>query len=212
MARSGQTGRRRPLTIRFDNEEVVFRGLSPELEALREKSRKLTIDPEGVKPLLLLDVDGALCPVNRHAPGFTLNEQLGVMVGERHQEWLARLSALYEIGWATLWEHRANTELAPVFGLEMLPVVEFDPADDDGVWDDDLERFLGATFKLKAIARAAGSRPLAWVDDEIGEDAHRWARERDLAGIPTLFLQTRTEQGLTEADVERLVAFAGRCR
>jgi hypothetical protein len=212
MGRSGQTEKPRRV-IRFDKGEVVLPGLTEEIVERLRRSRQLRIDQTGTKPLLLLDVDGVLCPVNLDVTGFTLNTELKVMIGDDHRERLAALSELFELVWATLWEHRANTELAEVLGLEMLPVIEFDSTEDDGVWDDERGCFVGgSTFKLKAIEAAAGNRPLAWVDDEIGEDAHRWARERDLAGVPTFFLQTKTEQGLTDDDFARLVAFGERCQ
>ena len=48
-------------------------------------------------------------------------------------------------------------------------------------------------------------RAFAWIDDDIGTDCHVWARER---GTPTLLLDIHSGHGLTEPDVERLLAFA----
>jgi hypothetical protein len=64
---------------------------------------------------------------------------------------------------------------------------------------------VGSTWKLPAIRRYVRARPFAWVDDEIGADAHRWARRRS---VPTLLLDIRPDRGLMQNDVDALLQFA----
>jgi hypothetical protein len=58
-----------------------------------------------------------------------------------------------ELAWATIWGHRANTEIGPRLGLPELKVIEFH---DDHGW------------KYPAVARYAYERPLVWFDDDFG--------------------------------------------
>ena len=48
-------------------------------------------------------------------------------------------------------------------------------------------RFGSAHWKLEALDRYAGERPLAWVDDCIDETCQAWAVER---AAPTLLVPT----------------------
>jgi hypothetical protein len=64
------------------------------------------------------------------------------------------------------------------------------------------------TWKLPAVARVVGGRPLAWIDDEFEADAFAWATERNAGSSPTLLVETVPEVGLTAAQLERLAAFA----
>lgn len=147
------------------------------------------------RPLLLLDVDGVLCPIGDRS------ETL-VSIGASHlryeEETPQRLRSLVDhfvLVWATSWEEEANEVVGPALGLPLLPVVRF------GHWDPP----QGVTWKLPAIQQYVGERACAWVDDDIGRDAHAWARAR---GIPTRFLEIRGDRGLSQDDVEELIAFA----
>lgn len=55
------------------------------------------------------------------------------------------------------------------------------------------------------MRRFAGERALAWVDDELGHDAHAWATARE---APTLLIDVRADRGLSAQDVDELLAFA----
>jgi hypothetical protein len=102
---------------------------------------------------------------------------------------------VFRLVWATGWNHEANEKLSPLFGLPLLPVIEF--------WDVAFK--AGTTWKLAPIRRFVRDRPFAWVDDEIGADAHRWARKRP---GPTLLLDVRADIGLTSHHVDALLRFA----
>jgi hypothetical protein len=158
------------------------------------------------KPLLLLDIDGTLCP---DGPG-----------PDRAMTWLpggagdkcfrsdlpavlGKLGARYELAWATAWENHANLILAPVLGLPSLPVVRFaDPAAGE-VGDG----WAGRTWKLPSVRRFAGERSLAWIDDDLHPDAFAWAA---LRRIPTRLIATDQRVGLTDDHIRSLLAFAGR--
>ena len=99
--------------------------------------------------------------------------------------------------WATSWEHAANRALAPVLGLPELPVVSFAGSSAPP----------GRTWKLPSVKRFIGDRPMAWVDDDLGRDAHAWAQKRTQ---PTLLLDINPSWGLAEAHVDILIEFADR--
>ena len=63
------------------------------------------------------------------------------------------------------------------------------------------------TWKLGSVRNFLrdSERPCAWVDDELYEDALLWARQRE---TPTLFIKTRGDEGLTEEQTSRLLAWA----
>ena len=80
-----------------------------------------------------------------------------------------RLAEAYEIVWATGWEERANDRLPEILGLpEHLPFLTFDGK----------ARFGTAHWKIDAIDRYAGDRPLAWVDDCLDPACEDWAAMR----------------------------------
>ncbi len=156
------------------------------------------------RPLLLLDVDGVL-NVLGPGPGCRMRDVVagGSVVRFRADlpDVLARLGKRFELVWATTWESAANDCLAEPFGLPALPQVSFSAhPETDWVGPDE-------TWKLPAVREAVGDRPCAFLDDDLGQDAHAWARYR-AASVPTLVLDVDPSTGLTDADVERLLKFA----
>jgi hypothetical protein len=145
-------------------------------------------------PWLLLDVDGVLVPMGA-GDGEEMVESTGGIVYARALP--ARLVALAEtfaLVWATSWGHEANDVLSPLLGLPSLPIVEFG----------DVTFRRGTTWKLTAVRRFVRDRPFALADDELGRDAHRWARRRS---VPTLLLDVRPDWGLTQENVDALLQF-----
>jgi hypothetical protein len=152
-------------------------------------------------PVLALDVDGVISlfgfegPLGE-APGrFHLINGMAHCIPDGIGAKLERLAPFYEIVWATGWEDRANERLPEILGLPgELPFLTFDGR----------ARFGTAHWKIEAIDRYAGERPLAWVDDSIDDTCRAWADERQ---APTLLVVTESEVGLTDDHVETLLGW-----
>jgi hypothetical protein len=153
------------------------------------------------RPLLLLDIDGVLCPVGDVLPSgceLLTCEGTEVFFDGRNIDRLRRLGACFTLCWASSWEEHANRRLGPAHGLPPLPVVLLGDSEDAET----------ETWKLPAIVAFAGVLPLAWVDDDLWEDAFAWARDRRAAGIPTLLVRPDSWRGLTEEQTQQLLTFA----
>lgn len=134
------------------------------------------------RPLLYLDVDGPLNPyaakpekrpagyeTHRLTPAAWLERHpnmpparvkpLRVWLNPAHGPALLALTDVFELVWATTWEHEANTMIGPLIGLPELPVAEFPGT----------KRFgpEGTFFKTAPLIEYAAGRPFAWVDDDI---------------------------------------------
>jgi hypothetical protein len=109
---------------------------------------------------------------------------------------LLGLAEQFELVWASGWEERAGENLPHLLGLPAgIPFLRF-------------EKAVGrsnAHWKLDAIEGYAGGRPLAWIDDALDEECRAWAQRR---AAPTLLVQTDPRQGLTDAEVALLTAWA----
>jgi hypothetical protein len=150
------------------------------------------------RPILAVDVDGVISLFGfesiEAAPGrFELLDGVPHCISPFAGERLNRLAQHYELVWATGWEERANYHLPRILGLpEELPCLTFDGR----------AAFGSAHWKLEAITEFSGSRPLAWIDDNIDASCVDWARDRE---APTLLVPTESERGIEEAHVETLV-------
>jgi hypothetical protein len=155
------------------------------------------------RPILFVDVDGVIslfgfAPDTEVLPG-PLHLVDGVAhcipaaVGER----LVRLAAEFELVWATGWEERANEHLPHLLSLPFrdLPCLRFDGR----------AVFGSAHWKVAAIDEYAGTRPAAWVDDNLDEECWAWAERRS---APTLLIETSPAEGLTDGHVGDLLAWA----
>lgn len=163
------------------------------------------------KPLLLLDVDGVCCPFGAGEGAPTDLERVSVggshvLLSPATGSLLRELGSLFDLFWASGWEHEANVWVCPLLGLPPLPVIVF--ADWMDAADLDDESGVEGTWKLPAVTRVVGNRPLAWIDDELAADAFAWAAQRNAAGSPTLLVKTVAHVGLTAVQVEQLAAFA----
>ena len=154
--------------------------------------------------MLLLDVDGTLCPIE---PGPALAmKHLSVGTGSVSfradlPDVLAELAPRFELVWATSWQDNANLLLASALGLPTLPVVRFTAAAREELGG----RHAGRTWKLGRVARFVGDRPAAWIDDELHADAWMWAA---LRAVPTKLLSPDPGVGILDRDVRALLAFA----
>ena len=165
------------------------------------------------KPLLFVDVDGVISlfgfregyglasgdvPFGDCPPG-TLQSINGVMhyIASDCGGRLRRLAERYELVWATGWEEAANDYLPHLLALPAhLPYLTFDGRVAAG----------SAHWKVDAIADYAGSRPLAWIDDNVDESCREWAARRP---APTLIVETLRHEGMVEEHVELLLEWAG---
>lgn len=160
------------------------------------------------RPWLLIDVDGVLNPL-MVADGFEIHElvpmgwdgpPLNVQLSPRHGDWIAQLTDIFDLVWATTWEHSANKLIAPIVGLPAdLPVIPFaEPR---------LRHEWGISFKSPAVAKYVGSHPFVWLDDSITEADTSWFSR--VKGIGPFHLQAIDPMvGLTEADCAEVRAWA----
>lgn len=153
------------------------------------------------KPLLLVDVDGVISlfgfdPHARPAGRFEMVDGIAHFLSATAGEHLRLLADRFEPVWCTGWEEKANEYLPHALGLA-------------GSWPHlSFERAVGRTrahWKLDAIDAYSGEQPLAWIDDAHGEACEAWASARP---APTLLVTTQPAVGMTEREVERLIAWA----
>lgn len=165
-----------------------------------------------MKPLLLLDVDGVLCPFEGHLrleailgneveyPGFTFDPWARVFWCQEIADRVTRLMDKFEIHWCTGWQEEANDVISPLHGLPRFPVVP--------ILTLDLEPGH-CHWKQGAIEAYIENhypdRPYAFVDDEINRDGETYGK---MQNVPTLWLPTHHHTGLTDEHVEKLEKFA----
>ena len=149
--------------------------------------------------MLLIDVDGVLCPYfpGEPEPGYERLSvgPVAVWINPAHGEWLRQLLDTFELVWATTWEQEAAEILAPALGLPVMPVVEFTHGAKNKTW------------KIADIDEYLGDRTAAWLDDELGPDADAWAESRQGR---TLLIRVDGTVGMTEEHLGDLIAFADR--
>jgi hypothetical protein len=152
------------------------------------------------RPVLAVDVDGVISlfgweePPGDDVADWKLIDGMVHCISREAGPRLARLAEVYELVWASGWEDRANDSLPEILGLPELPYLTFKDA-----------VFGSAHWKLDAIGKYAGKRPLAWVDDFLDEECEQWAAERE---APTLLVPVDSDRGLEEAHVETLLRWA----
>jgi hypothetical protein len=153
-------------------------------------------------PLLLVDVDGviSLFGFDHTSPpgGFPVSvEGIPHWLSEGAGARLERLARTFECVWCTGWEERAQDHLPHFLGL---------PGGWEHVRFDRPRPQITIHWKLHAVEAYAGrERPLAWIDDDHGDECRAWAAARP---GPTLLVTTDAAVGLTDAHVAELEAWA----
>jgi len=146
-----------------------------------------------VRPLLFLDVDGVMLPLTPGRPPGYEAARAGpypVWVSPLLRDAVPGLLAAFDVCWVTSWNHDANTEVAPLFGMPPLPVLELP----------------GHRGKLAAVQAAApAGRAVAWAEDRLEPEAWDWARAR---AAPTLLVAPDRRLGLGASDLALLMRFA----
>jgi hypothetical protein len=163
----------------------------------------VTIDTQ--KPILFLDVDGVISlfgfpSSQKEMPGpFHWVDGIAHCIPEALGSRLERLGEAFEIVWATGWEEKANEYLPYILKLSAkeFPVLTFGGR----------AVFGSSHWKLEAMDEYAGSRPAAWIDDNIDEECEAWAKSR---AAPTFLVRTKSATGMTDKHVKELLRWARR--
>lgn len=148
------------------------------------------MDIDGVISLFGFDLD------KRPAGSFCLVDGIAHFLSAEAADHLRRLAGSFELVWCSGWEDKANDYLPRLLDLpRRLPFVTLDGQ--SGRHD--------AHWKVVAIERYAGARPLAWVDDAHDGHCAEWAAAR---GAPTLLVPTLPSTGLTAREAQELLEWA----
>lgn len=174
------------------------------------------------RPHLFLDVDGVLNAFEllpgRDCPGFEdfdvhqvvfQSEDGGprdfvVILSPTMGSRLAGLAA--DITWATTWEHRADSHIAPLCGLPWgLPVLTR-PVNATDPW---------GGWKFHEVRRTVkhDPRPFVWVDDDIDSFRNGSTTARDWASnlaIPSLLIAPNPQSGLLPEQIDFIETFLDR--
>jgi hypothetical protein len=182
-------------------EALARREARAEATAAIAVSLPTTFARDDPRPLLLIDVDGVVCPygdeladpaaagIDRTSVGY-----LPVWLSRGIAGRMKLLGKSFQLVWCTSWEDQAAESLAPHLQLPAMPVIHFDePVSEDGHW------------KWPAIDAFVGGHPFAWIDDELGRADFARAERRP---IPTRLVRIEGSHGLEDSHVEELQDFA----
>ncbi len=156
-----------------------------------------------MRPALLLDVDGVLCPFGADGipdgySRYAIRENWAYL-SPANAHRLARLRQHFDLRWCTAWGDQANQHLLDFHRLEPLPLIRFEGRKHDS---------RAAHWKLPWIKAWAKDKPFAWIDDEINDEVVAWAERRTAKGQPTLALCIPYNEGLGDNHVLALEAWA----
>jgi hypothetical protein len=160
-----------------------------------------SFEPSDPRPLLLIDVDGVVCPfgaatTDMELAGFSreLLDGYPVWLSDALGARLHRLAHSFQLVWCTAWQIQAARVIAPRLGLPAMPVILFDEQEEgDGHW------------KWAAIRTFVGTHPFAWLDDELRAADFAIA---EASRSPCLLLAIDPCIGLADEHVTTLESFA----
>lgn len=152
------------------------------------------------RPLILWDIDGPLNPFRangladdeRFAP-YSSSWNNGLFNVVEHPVWGRELlDRGVDFVWASAWEDEANGAGFALGLEEEIPHITLDAGE-------------GATWKLDSVdewlSLHAPGRPVIWIDDELGPDAHAWAAERG----KTLLITVDAAHGWSRSQFETMI-------
>jgi hypothetical protein len=174
------------------------------------------------RALLLVDIDGvislftpagaAIDATGVKAPPREIAGSLHSIDGMLHYlsstaaAHLLSLTRFFELVWASGWEEKADEYLPHLLGLPAgMPFLRFARNPRGAAAGARAGTSTAAHWKLDAVERFAGTRPVAWIDDAFNPACHAWAAART---APTLLVATVPERGLTDAEARRLERWA----
>lgn len=190
-------------------------------------------NPPAAKPLLAVDVDGVISLFGFDVPPPASVCEPHLIDGSPHfistgaGQRLRQLADSFDPVWATGWQERANDRLPLIIGFGPLPVIRFDPREDETADEclsaggrpaggeslpagggSDLAATTPAHWKLAGIDAFSDDRALAWIDDSFDQSCFEWAKAREHDGLPTLLVPTEPTVGLEQVQVEVMEAWA----
>lgn len=161
-------------------------------------------------PVIFLDVDGVVnaCPWDRAHPK-SFDDWRSVRTGNfpilHSLQMGARLAALdAEIHWLTTWEHDANKYIAPLFGWEPHPVIEWVAYDKAKTWGKSVaaEKFV-----------AEHQRPFIWIDDDLKDALAsgevEWVKD---CTVSHLLISPNPGMGITPKQLDAMERFLAELR
>lgn len=167
-----------------------------------------------MKPTLLLDVDGVLNAFGGRAPDHMVQatahsrRPYTITYDPVWADWLVELGQVFDLAWCTTWLHDAPTQIAPLFKLPPLPVVEFDPHEPGRDPVTGQHRFYKLPGLLDWLAKNRPGTPWAMLDDDAWHyrDTVAWLATRGQR--QALIRCPRPHLGLDRADVDAVMAWA----
>jgi hypothetical protein len=174
------------------------------------------------KPVLALDVDGVLnafAPIRPHVTrqigGRTVKGVFQPYTLRFDNEVVDMIEALqehFDICWFTMWNERANDQIAPALGIDTFPVWQ---ADHNKGWDTALDRGTEQWnihrlwyAKTPLLPEYAQGRPTAWCDDDHSGADVLWLAKQDDAPEHFYLHQTDAGHGIQWSDVADLIQWA----
>ena len=151
------------------------------------------------KPLLFVDIDGVISLFgfrSENPPAGTWLNVDGVphLISAAASRHLHVLVNTFDLVWCSGWEDKANEHLVRPLALpDRPPFLTFPVTPGSAHW------------KLDTVARHAGDRPLAWIDDTFDDSCRAWAAARP---APTLLVATDPAVGLAAEHVTALERWA----